>query len=320
MNVSSTVPVSVVIPTYNRANIVSEAIDSVLAQTYKNYEIIVVDDGSEDDTKTVLKKRYNDHIRYIYQPNKGPSAARNRGIHESKYDLIAFLDSDDLWLSKKLEMQVSVMLDSNVVLSYTNWIYKDNSKTNAFSEIGLNPEQQVTIIEHPMNLVAQPGKMGILIQTCICRKEVLYRIGLFDERMKIAEDTRAIYRLAMEGKFAAILESLLLRDPPSTDNHLTKANSLEYLIEHTNAVVEILMESYAHSIKDNIYTQTLLRNKLSFFLSNQAKYCAQLGNFRLSRRKALESLAFLPRGKTALKALLTLLCPQALHSLKKRMD
>lgn len=99
--------ISVVIPTYNRAHYVCEAIDSVLAQTYKNIEIIAVDDGSTDNTKDIIQQ-YSSRIKYIYQNNAGPSAARNNGIKQSNGDLIAFLDSDDIWLAEKLERQVEI--------------------------------------------------------------------------------------------------------------------------------------------------------------------------------------------------------------------
>ena len=97
--------VSVIIPTYNRAEIIEEAVDSVLAQDYKDFELIVVDDGSTDNTSEVLAT-YGDDIRVLYQENKGVSAARNRGISEAAGKLIAFLDSDDLWMPQKLTTQV----------------------------------------------------------------------------------------------------------------------------------------------------------------------------------------------------------------------
>jgi glycosyltransferase involved in cell wall biosynthesis len=100
--------VSVILPTYNRAQLVCEAIESVLSQTYPYFEIIVVDDGSTDYTSEVLEK-YKDKIIYIYQENKGPGDARNRGITEAKGNYIAFLDSDDIWFDHKLELQVAIM-------------------------------------------------------------------------------------------------------------------------------------------------------------------------------------------------------------------
>lgn len=108
MNNSLSPLVSVVIPTYNRARYIGETVESVLAQTYDNIEIIVVDDGSTDDTRRVLKP-YQEHIIYIYQENQGPSVARNTGIMKSTGPYIAFLDSDDLWMPEKLEIQVAYL-------------------------------------------------------------------------------------------------------------------------------------------------------------------------------------------------------------------
>ena len=100
--------VSVLIPTFNRAYIVCRAIESVLAQTYRNFEVIVVDDGSTDDTREQLA-RFGDAIRYIYQPNAGLAAARNTGLAAARGEFIALQDSDDLWLPWKLEGQLAVM-------------------------------------------------------------------------------------------------------------------------------------------------------------------------------------------------------------------
>ncbi len=101
--------VSVIIPTYNRRAYVQEAIDSVLAQTYTDYEIIVIDDGSTDGTGEALRERYGDKIIYEWQENQGESVARNRGIALAQGEYIAFLDSDDLWLPEKLEKQVAYL-------------------------------------------------------------------------------------------------------------------------------------------------------------------------------------------------------------------
>ncbi|MBZ0220450.1 MAG: GNAT family N-acetyltransferase [Candidatus Methylomirabilis sp.] len=100
--------VSIIIPTYNRARLVCHAIDSILAQDYKDYEIIVVDDGSTDSTPQVLRK-YSGAIKYLRQENRGFGAARNRGLDEAKGEYLAFLDSDDLWTAEKLSIQVEIM-------------------------------------------------------------------------------------------------------------------------------------------------------------------------------------------------------------------
>ncbi|MBI5065425.1 glycosyltransferase [Candidatus Woesearchaeota archaeon] len=112
--------VSIIIPTYNRARLLETTLNSVFSQTYENYEVLVIDDGSTDDTEKVLKKFKK--IRYFKKKNGGVSSARNLGIKNSKGNLIAFLDSDDLWHEKKLEKTVKKFKNSNIALVYTNYL------------------------------------------------------------------------------------------------------------------------------------------------------------------------------------------------------
>jgi glycosyltransferase involved in cell wall biosynthesis len=99
--------VSVIVPTYNYAEFIGEAIKSVLDQTIQDFEILVIDDGSTDNTKEVVLS-FGDKVRYFYQSQQGPAKARNKGIVESKGEYIAFLDADDVWLPSKLEKQVNL--------------------------------------------------------------------------------------------------------------------------------------------------------------------------------------------------------------------
>ncbi|MGH7845554.1 MAG: glycosyltransferase family 2 protein [Candidatus Binatia bacterium] len=103
--------VSVIIPTYNRREMVRDAVDSVLAQTYRNFELIIVDDGSDDDTAEALTS-YGEALRVCAQPNRGVAAARNRGVFCAAGSYLAFLDSDDLWLPRKLEVQAAFMQEN----------------------------------------------------------------------------------------------------------------------------------------------------------------------------------------------------------------
>lgn len=98
--------VSVIIPVFNGAAFVDKAIRSVLTQTFQDFEIIVVDDGSTDNTAKVVKAIVDDRVHYVYQPNQGPATARNNGIQRARGEFVAFLDSDDRWLPSKLEMQL----------------------------------------------------------------------------------------------------------------------------------------------------------------------------------------------------------------------
>lgn len=114
--------VSVIIPTYNRAALLCEAIDTVLAQSYQNTEIIVIDDGSTDDTTAAVQK-YGDRIRYTRRPNAGVNAARNLGLKQARGDYVALLDSDDLWAPYKLELQVALLRHFNDVgFTFSNFL------------------------------------------------------------------------------------------------------------------------------------------------------------------------------------------------------
>src|SRR6185369_14122248 len=100
--------VSVIIPTYNSARFLTDAIDSVLAQTFKDFEVIVIDDGSTDETESLMHK-YGSAVRYIRHENRGVALTRNRGIDESRGRYVAFLDADDVWLPHKLDRQLTAL-------------------------------------------------------------------------------------------------------------------------------------------------------------------------------------------------------------------
>jgi len=103
--------ISVVIPTFNRVELLQRAIRSVLVQTLLPKEIIVVDDGSVDQTRETIQSKYKGEVNYCYQPNQGVSHARNTGINMAKGNWIALLDSDDEWMPEKLEQQAAVLTD-----------------------------------------------------------------------------------------------------------------------------------------------------------------------------------------------------------------
>ena len=120
---------SVILPTYNRSGIVSRAIKSVVSQSFKDIELIIIDDGSEDDTERSIKSHADKRIKYFKQANKGPGSARNRGILLSKGEYLAFLDSDDWWDKEKLSIQMKAMLrDKNCLISHTQEIWYRNGK------------------------------------------------------------------------------------------------------------------------------------------------------------------------------------------------
>ena len=174
--------VSVIIPIYQRAHLVSQTIESVLAQTYTDYEIIVVNDGSTDNTKEVLAC-FGNKITTIHQENKGVSAARNTGINAAKGLYIAFLDSDDLWQPNKLEKQLA-FFESNPKIGL---VYSD---AFFFNEKGVLPDKWTSVYPPPpvWQFLALFGRNFILTSTVVVRRECLDEVGLFDETLKSCED------------------------------------------------------------------------------------------------------------------------------------
>jgi glycosyltransferase involved in cell wall biosynthesis len=312
--------VSVIIPTYNRAEHVTEAVDSVLGQTYTHYELIVVDDGSTDDTRKVLQERYGERIRYLYQPNKGPSGARNTGIRAARHELLAFLDSDDTWFPRKLEIQVPLMSDQGVVLSYTNSVESKRGLRHDrpamvegqdwFSEIGLYLDDEPAILDVPLRILLHKGFSGIMTPTVMSRKRAVERAGGFDERMDTAEDLRLWLRLAFEGRFAVTSQPLACRRWLGSGKQLTEPAQLAYHKKNENSRLEVFMECYARAIDQPADVQHGLRQFIAHSLAQQAKQCALDGKYSIARRRAFECLAFTPKGRTLARALVGWLFPQ----------
>lgn len=176
--------VSVIIPTYNRAEMVAEAIRSVLAQTYTDYEVIVVDDGSTDDTRRVVTS-FGSPVRYVSQENKGRSVARNRGIELAAGRYIAFLDSDDLFLPTKLATQVRCLEQHpEAGLAYSSALTIDEHG----NELPMIYRATLSGLIYEPLLFKAPVACPIATPTVMVRAAALAEVGGFDERMEMAED------------------------------------------------------------------------------------------------------------------------------------
>jgi glycosyltransferase involved in cell wall biosynthesis len=184
--------VSVIIPAYNGDRYIKEAIDSVLAQTYPNYEIIVVDDGSTDNTRSIIQS-YGNKINYISQENQGVAAARNRGLKLAQGEYIAFLDQDDFFLPDKLATQL-LLLESKSSLSLVNsgWqIVDEEGKVLAAVE----PWQKLPILDLAGLIVWKPVFLGAML----FRRSWLEHCGGFDLSWQQTPDVDLVMRLALLG-------------------------------------------------------------------------------------------------------------------------
>lgn len=195
--------VSVVIPTYNRGWIVNDAVDSVLNQAFQQYELIVVDDGSTDDTKAILRE-YGDRIRVIRQANRGVSAARNRGIRAAKAPLIAFLDSDDVWLADKLSVQVA-FFDNHpaaaVCQTEETWI-RNGVRVNP----GKRHRKRSGMIFEPSLALCLVSPSAVML-----RKDLFETIGLFDESLPACEDYDLWLRISITHPIYLIDQPLIVK-------------------------------------------------------------------------------------------------------------
>jgi glycosyltransferase involved in cell wall biosynthesis len=216
--------VSVIIPTFNRAGIVTRAIDSVLGQTYRPVEVVVVDDGSTDDTPRVLQA-YGDTIVSVVQNNAGPSAARNRGIRESKGDLIGFLDSDDLWLPTKLERQVDLLqrAGSEVPCCLCDTLLRrlNQPDQSAFQIAWLRLNEPQGLWLNPATVLAT--RFVLFCQAVLIRRDFLLACGGFDERLWVMEDHDLALRLAIRGPWAFIRDALAVWCGANDDFNLSVA-------------------------------------------------------------------------------------------------
>jgi glycosyltransferase involved in cell wall biosynthesis len=213
----STYTFSVVIPTYNRANLIGRAIRSVLSQTYSNFEIIIVDDGSTDNTEEVIQNFGDARIKYVlHDINRGLNNSRNTGIKNSTGEYVAFLDSDDEWLPKKLEKQLEAFSkgDREVGACYT-WLNSIDEDTK--KELIVSPLFEGYIFEDLLySQFANPSSM-------VVRRSCFDVVGIFDtdESFRACEDWDLWLRLSREYKFAVVPEVLTIWWNHSCEGRLT---------------------------------------------------------------------------------------------------
>lgn len=209
--------ISVVIPAYNAAWCVARAIDSVLAQTFRDFELIVVNDGSTDDTATVLSA-YGDQLRILTQANGGLSSARNAGIHAARGDYIAFLDADDWWLVDKLARQIRLM-ESRPDLAFCSSaanIVDPAGKPQGRWDCGCDDQPPLDAIFSANAFVAGSGS------AVLAKRHALEQAGDFDETLHSLEDIDMWMRLAAIGDYACIAEPLvvIMKRPDSMSRNL----------------------------------------------------------------------------------------------------
>jgi glycosyltransferase involved in cell wall biosynthesis len=195
--------VSVCIPTFNRCAMLREALQSVFRQTFRDFETIVVDDGSTDGTSEMLAVEYGGAVRAIRQSNAGDGSARNRAVREARGGLIAFLDSDDLWVPEKLERQVRLLDDRPEVA-----VVYSPKKTVDMHGREIHPPRRTCYRGQVTGYLF--ADVFIATPSVVCRRELFTRVGLFSEQLKTASDYDFWLRASIDHAFDYVAEPLVI--------------------------------------------------------------------------------------------------------------
>jgi glycosyltransferase involved in cell wall biosynthesis len=231
--------ISVVVPTFDRAGVLGRSLDSVLGQTLPPLEVIVVDDGSTDETERVVGERDAELVRYVRQPRRsGAQAARNRGIGEAQGDWIAFQDSDDEWLPDKLERQAALLAERN----FDPWTVAHGSGVVRDAD-GLGKEMGRRLLGEEDALDVLLRRPATLFPALLVSREALDRIGPLDEDVVSFHEWDTSIRLARFCRFVAPPEPVFVYDRGAADtissSGLAEIRGYERVLEkHRDEILE----------------------------------------------------------------------------------
>ncbi len=296
---NSTDLISVIIPTYNRAILIKRSAESVLNQTYKNLELIIVDDGSTDNTKEVVDSLKDNRIVYIKQENQGAGAARNKGIDIAKGEYIAFQDSDDVWHLDKLEKQINVLKQNNADIVFCKQITFGNLRKKI-----LPKHFKEGFLEKRMLPI------GFLLQG-VCGKAQIFKHNLFNIKLQTSEDFEIMLRIHQNYSIYCIDEPLfdyhVQKDSISADKEKmskdleTVLRKNKDLIKKHSLYLEVLATqflTYISKIKDNHRKHELVNLVFSITNSNKTKFIYICHKFHLYEiRKLLYNSISIPLKK-----------------------
>jgi glycosyltransferase involved in cell wall biosynthesis len=307
--------ISIVIPAYDVAAYIAATLDSILAQTFTDFEVIVINDGSPD---TVEFERaiqpYLKRITYLRQANRGASAARNTGVRAARGELIAFLDADDLWSPNYLEAQLKFMRQQDCDLSCADANYFGDSEpagqTYMDSLMGTAPpEGRVTFLE----LVN--ADRSLITSGVIVRRELVLAVGLFDESLRNAQDFDLWLRLARHGAKLAyhrrVLLSYRLR-PDSLSGDAINSHQREL------RVFDKIEQSYEFTPAERAEVSAVIRKRRALLKYELGKLYLTPGDFVRARESFADSICLRPGWKPKLALWLTRLAPNLFRNVYLR--
>ncbi len=298
--------ISVIIPAYNRAHCIVRTLDSVFAQTYTNYEIIVIDDGSKDNTEEVLKP-YLDRLTYIYQENRGLAGTRTRAVEVANTNWIAFLDSDDLWLPESLATHVAAISKfPGLVLSTTNsTIFREHigEETDLFMYNGCREayKENLFTLDEPLIPYVKYGL--VWMQSALIRKSALVEAGPWYPDLRVWMDFEYAARLAKLGPWSVTMTPLVRILRQDEEGQVASISSISQTVPGLTELVRVYthmtelkgLSPTEHSFLKRKLSDARARLGLKLIIENQA------GTGRSALRQAWREK---PSAKGAVKTLL----------------
>lgn len=298
---------SVIIPTYNRASTIATAVESVLEQSLPPGQVVVVDDGSTDDTARVLQ-RYRRHIRLLRIPHSGASTARNHGVAHSDGEWLAFLDSDDTWHQEKLRCQFEALATTGHSLCFCHATSQQGHPLDDLHPPDHNPdavvESRPAADERYLSQRRHP-----FIQSMLVRRNLLLKAGAFPAWLAVAEDTRLIHRLVWQSPSTIIHRPLCIINRPANHIGLSSQPKLPAARIHYENYAMVQSELLPLAISAGPAACRTVSSQLSYFLSRLAEIELADGHVTAAKRFAAASLSGPPSLRRWLRGLLILTFP-----------
>jgi glycosyltransferase involved in cell wall biosynthesis len=308
---------SVIIPTYNRAAYLQKTLDSVLQQTFSDYEIVVVDDGSTDSTENLMAQLFaewralRERTRYLVQRNQGKSVALNYALSEARGEWIAFLDSDDLWLPTKIEEQFRAlerfMPQSEACFTNARYINDPSFQVTLFEDSGRRFPDKVGLVSDSVSFGVRPNAASF--QSILLHSRIMTKVGAFDPVLWTGQDIDFLFRLCLETKLCYVNNPLVLVDrSPQRSVGLQKEAALhrwEALELRKMMFEKWLALSEGHGAR----VRKMVQSELRGVRSQQVNYLLLHGKYEEARRSAAMAARFELTPSTAAKWLLTTVSP-----------
>jgi len=287
--------VSVITPTYNRSEFIEETVKSVLGQTMEDFEFLIIDDGSYDDTKSVLDSYLaDDRIRYFYQENQGQSVARNIGLKNSRGRFICFIDSDNVWLPDKLAVQISMMQDNpSVDVIYGDCILIDKQSR----EVGVK-----NIRRYSGHIAPQMLKDNcVSMNTAMARRQCFDELGGMNGKRRVADDYDLWLRFSAKYKFLYVPEYFakyrVMDDQISSDKRRR--------FEANERIIHDFLQEFPEAV-----TARQAKDGLATFYARKARYYATISERRTALESVFRSLMCQPFGLAPWRSLVRVLFPK----------